>query len=177
MKEVFVMPVKLKISTRREKSKQLNLKKQKMAKYLAKGLKINEACILAGVSKRELTEMRCDVTFEEFVQKSQARLEADQLDNITEAGEIDWKASAWFLERVYPEKYGKKDTIEHKYEIKIATFQNVVLSVINECSPQLKQRIMQKLKRVDLDNPLMIEHHSKAHIEEHSDKIIDAEYE
>jgi len=169
------MPPRLRLSTKREKINRINIKKQKMAKYLSKGLKINEACLLAQVTKAELLEMRSDVTFEEFVQYSQTKMEAEQLANITDAGKVDWKASAWFLERVYPEKYGKKDTIEHKYQIQIETFQNVVLQVINECSPQLKQRIMQKLKKVDLGNPLMLEH-GKQHIEEHCDRIIDAEY-
>jgi|PlaIllAssembly_1097288.scaffolds.fasta_scaffold01265_2 urease gamma subunit len=171
------MPVKLKLNSKREKSKLIIIKKQKMARYLSKGLRLSEACVLAHVSKTELLTMRSDVDFEDFVQRCQAALESDHLSNISEAGAIDWKASAWFLERLYPEKYGKKDTIEHKYEIKIATFQNVVLQVINECSPQLKQKIMQRLKKVDLDNPLAIEHHAKAHVEEHSDKIIDVEYE
>ena len=81
------------------------------------------------------------------------------------------------LERLYPEKYGKKDTVEHKYEVKLVTFQNVVLSIINQCAPQLKQKIMQELKKVDVENPLMLEHHGKTHVEEHITKIIDAEYD
>jgi hypothetical protein len=112
--------------------------------------------------------MRSDVDFEDFVQRSQVLLEVEQLENISEAGSMGtWQASAWILERLYPEKYGKKDTIEHKYEIKLVTFQNVVLSVINECAPQLKQKIMQKLKSVNIDDPQMLENNST--------KIIDVE--
>jgi hypothetical protein len=148
------MPVKLTLRSKRKKINKLNVKKTKMAKYLAKGLKINEAALLASVTKTELAEMRSDVNFEELIQVSQARLEEEHLENISDAGSLGtWQASAWMLERLFPDKYGKKDTIEHKYEIKMVTFQNVVLDVINECSPQLKQIIMQKLKKVDTDNP------------------------
>jgi hypothetical protein len=159
---------KIKLKSKRAKKNDINKKKTKMARYLTKGLKLNEACILANVSKIELAEMRSDVDFEDFVQRSQVLLEVEQLENISEAGSMGtWQASAWILERLYPEKYGKKDTIEHKYEIKLVTFQNVVLSVINECAPQLKQKIMQKLKSVNIDDPQMLENNST--------KIIDVE--
>lgn len=147
------MPPKMRLKSKRKKSNDLNRKKQKMSNYLIKGLKTSEAALLAGVSKTELAEMRCDGGFEDLIQLSQAKLEAEHLDNISDAGSMGaWQASAWFLERLFPEKYGKKDTIEHKYEIKMVTFQNVVLEVINECSPQLKQVIMQKLKKADLNS-------------------------
>ena len=61
------MPPRLRLSSKREKSNRINAKKQKMAKYLSKGLKVNEACLLAQVTKTELAEMRSDVTFEDFV--------------------------------------------------------------------------------------------------------------
>lgn len=164
------MPAKLTLRSNRKKINDLLNKKNKMAKYLCKGLKVNEAALLANVSRTELATMRSDVDFEELVQACQAKLEQEHLENISDAGEIDWKASAWFLERLFPEKYGKKDTIEHKYEIKMVTFQNVVLEVINECSPHLKQTIMRKLKKVDLDNPLMLENNKEMG---RSSKIID----
>lgn len=165
------MPAKITLNSKRKKINKLKIKKQKMAKYLIKGLKVTEAALLAEVSKTELAEMRSDVEFEDFIQLSQAKLEAEHLDNISDAGSMGaWQASAWFLERLYPDKYGKKDTIEHKYEIKMITFQNVVLEVINECSPQLKHEIMRKLKKVDLNNPIEIEHIKE---KERSNKIID----
>lgn len=148
------MPPKVTLRSKRKKINKLNVKKTKMAKYLSKGLKVTEAALLADVSKTELAEMRSDVSFEEFIKMSQAKLEEEHLENISDAGSLGtWQASAWMLERLFPDKYGKKDTIEHKYEIKMITFQNVVLDVINECAPQLRQIIMQKLKKVDLNNP------------------------
>ena len=60
------MPPKLRLKSKREKINRLNVKKQKMAKYLRKGLKIGEATLLADVSKSELAEMRSDVTFEDY---------------------------------------------------------------------------------------------------------------
>jgi hypothetical protein len=165
------MPVKITLKSNRKKINKLLIKKQKMAKYLSKGLKVTEASLLADVSRTELAEMRSDVEFEEFIQLSQAKLEEEHLDNISDAGSMGaWQASAWFLERLFPDKYGKKDTIEHKYEIKMVTFQNIVLEIINECSPQLKHEIMRKLKKVDLNNPLTLEHKKD---NETSNKIID----
>ena len=33
---------------------------------------------------------------------------------IMRAGDVDWKAWAWFLERRYPKRWGRKDTAIHE---------------------------------------------------------------
>ena len=60
------MPPKLRLQSKRDKINRLNVKKDKMARYLRKGLKVNEAALLSNVTKSELIEMRSDSTFEDF---------------------------------------------------------------------------------------------------------------
>jgi hypothetical protein len=51
-----------------------------------------------------------DFPFAEFtiaVQKALAEWESEQLQAIAEAGKTDWRASAWLLERRFPQEYGR----------------------------------------------------------------------
>ena len=144
----------------RSKSKRVNkvnLKKARIAHYLKKGITLKDACTLVGVSKMEMGEMRSDVEFDDFVKRCETECEIEHIDNISTAGSMgSWQASAWYLERRFPEKYGKKDIVKHEYEVKFMTFQNVILKVINEVEPNLRHKIMQKLRSIDVEK-LMIE--------------------
>ncbi|MGH8544065.1 MAG: hypothetical protein ACREX3_10650 [Gammaproteobacteria bacterium] len=51
-----------------------------------------------------------EIPFVEFflaVQKALAEWELQQLEAIAEAGKKDWRASAWLLERRFPDQYGR----------------------------------------------------------------------
>lgn len=124
-------------------------KKNLLALYLQKGLSLSEACILAKVGTNMLATFRSDVDFDNFVREMQLYFEADLIDQVSSVGKSGyWQASAWLLERKFPEKYGKKDTVKHEYEIKLMTFQKVVLDVIDNVDPALKLQIVQKLKKL-----------------------------
>ena len=130
----------------------LDVKKEKLIFYLEKGLSIEDACILAKVSKKNLDGFCSEVDFEYKLKQYILSYELDQLDNISLHGKADWRASAWLLERKFPEKYGKKDIIKHEYEIKMMAFQNIVLEVINDTAPHLKSILVQKLREINLDD-------------------------
>ena len=49
-----------------------------------------------------------DEDFAKRVARAEADLEIIQLSNIGQAGKKSWNASAWLLERVYPERFGKR---------------------------------------------------------------------
>ena len=44
---------------------------------------------------------------------------------IYKAGEDNWQADAWWLERVDPTNFGRKDTHNHKHEGSLNTTQNI----------------------------------------------------
>ncbi|MDY0314143.1 MAG: hypothetical protein RBR32_03615 [Bacteroidales bacterium] len=120
--------------------------KSKLAYYLCRGIDLKDACYLAKCSKRTLDNLRNDVDFDDFVQECIARSEEFHVSNINECAMDDWKASAWFLERRFPDKYGKKDQIRHEYTLKINTFQKVVFEILDELDPKLKFQILQRMR-------------------------------
>lgn len=127
------------------------LVKAKLALYLQKGISIRDAAKLCKVGDYQLGVLRSDPEFEDFIECCSLNCEHNHLKNIDDAGKLgQWQASAWFLERKFPEKYGKKDTIRHEYEIKLLSFQKIMLGVINELEPNVRQQIMQKLRTVNV---------------------------
>lgn len=134
--------------------KKLKLKKKKddtkikLEYYLSKGLDLEDARVLSGCSKVQLELFRCDPDFEDIVQCCLASLEHEQLDNLSIAARDprNWAAASWLLERRFPEKYGKKDTVKHEINVRVMTFQKVVLDVLQEVDPKIKQLVIQKLR-------------------------------
>lgn len=137
--------------------------KVKIAMYMKRGLDIKEAAKLLHISDYQLGILRSDPEFEEFVEASQARCESTHLNNIHIAGKLGaWQASAWMLERKFPDKYGKKDVVRHEYEMKFMSFQKIILSVVNKLPAEVKQTFMKELRQINIqeeaDNILQIDY-------------------
>lgn len=121
--------------------------KSKIAYFLSLGIDLDDACKLTDCNKNFLGELRSDPEFEEFVQQCLVNREYEYLEAIkTAAHSGQWQAATWFLERKYPEKYGKRDTIVHEYNIKLQTLMNVFVGVVDEVAPHLKFEIFKKLR-------------------------------
>lgn len=99
---------------------------EEMAEYLEDGLYIQEACTLAGVSKSsvykilrkgtadiEAGESTPEADFTHAIKRALASAERESLKAVRAAGKLPqfWAADAWYLERRYPGKYGKKDRV------------------------------------------------------------------
>jgi hypothetical protein len=148
------------------------LMKAKLALYLKRGLDLKDAVKLAGISEFQLGQLRTDPDFDEFIDKCQVQCEHDHLKNIEDAGKVgSWQASSWYLERKFPDKYGKKDTVKHEYQLKIDNFKAIIVSIINEFPPQIRQMFMQKLRSTNIDGQL---HHFQMLESGDKDDIIDA---
>lgn len=129
------------------------LTKAKLALYMKQGLDVKEAAKLCNVSEYQLGILRSDPEFEQLIDYCSADCEQTHIKNISDAGKMGaWQASAWMLERKFPEKYAKKDTVKHQYEIKFQSFQKIILNVINELPADIKQLIMQKLRNVNVES-------------------------
>lgn len=153
------MAEKLNLKTKPDKiSKTINdtILKGKLCLYMERGLSVEDASKLTGVSSYKLSTLRCDPDFEEFVQICAVKCEADNLGNIKEAGDMgQWQASSWLLERLYPDKYGKKDTVRHEYELKLNSFIKLVFNVINELDSHTRSSIYGKLRDLDVQSEVM----------------------
>ena len=107
-----------------------------LADYLREGLYMREACALAGVSRdsvyswlKQGTKDRKEgiespeAAFSDIVKRAMAEAEADAVKRVRAAGAMPqfWQAEAWFLERRYPDKYGKRDRValEHSGQMGI----------------------------------------------------------
>lgn len=96
----------------------------KIIGYLRAGAYIETAAAAAGISKQTLynwlrraaDEDEKDPRFAAFaaeVEKSQALAEVRDIALIGKAAETQWQAAAWRLERKSPERWGRKDRMEH----------------------------------------------------------------
>lgn len=133
------------------KTIQDTLLKSKICLYLERGLSIEDATKLIGITKYKLSTLTSDPEFEEFIEACSVKCEADNLGNIKEAGDMgQWQASSWLLERLYPEKYGKKDTIRHEYELKLNSFIQLVFNAINELDAHTRSTVYGKLRDLDV---------------------------
>jgi hypothetical protein len=138
------------------KTIQDTLIKSKLCIFIERGMPLDDAAKLVGVSKYKLSTLRCDPEFEEFIEARSLKCEADNLGNIKEAGDMgQWQASSWLLERLYPDKYGKKDTIRHEYEVKLNSFIQLVFGVINELDAHTRSSIYGKLRDLDVQSEIV----------------------
>jgi valyl-tRNA synthetase len=147
---------KLKLKKRPIKSK-FNFLKSRLAQYITIGLTLEDACKLAEVSNNTLGLLRTDPEFEEFVQKSKVNSEYEHLQAIHSAAQFgQWQASAWYLERTRPEKYGRRDIVRHEYQIKFQTLQKVFIEVLDEVDPYLKIKLLKRLKSYEFDGSQLL---------------------
>ena len=93
----------------------------RLSQAISVGAYIEDACVFAGISSRqyrrwrELAEQGVEPYAERWVeiQKSEAQAIVRNLFNIQNAANSGtWQASAWILERKYPEKYARKDFVQ-----------------------------------------------------------------
>lgn len=115
-------------------------KTQEIFNLLAGGNTHDTAAALAGISEatfynwlkrgREASEKgshrKADQPYIDFfqnVKKAEALAEAKRIEIIRKASEgngpfdnPDWKAAAWYLERRYPEKWGRRDRLKAELE-------------------------------------------------------------
>ncbi len=93
----------------------------RLSQAISVGAYIEDACVFAGISSRqyrrwrELAEQGVEPYAERWVeiQKSEAQAIVRNLFNIQNAANSGtWQASAWILERKYPDKYARKDFVQ-----------------------------------------------------------------
>ena len=87
---------------------------------VSEGLTYETSAALAGITYQTLHDWKKkggqgDPVFVDFAEKlmvAEAEGEYTLLANIRRAGESQWQASAWILERRYPQRYGRVDRLK-----------------------------------------------------------------
>src|SRR5258705_7337512 len=82
----------------------------KIAEAVAIGLTDREAGLLAGVRQDTMTEWRKEREFSEAIEKAAAERLLQRLGRI-ESGENGWQGTAWALERIYPHRFARPETL------------------------------------------------------------------
>lgn len=100
-------------------SKLDNSRVEELVKWLKLGYYIEDACTMAGIAKQtyynwvakaESEEEQKYIDFLDSVKKARAEAEGAHIMNIRKAADNGvWQASAWFLERSHPTKWGKRN--------------------------------------------------------------------
>lgn len=86
-------------------------RRERVLELLRAGNYMEIAASCAGISKDTLYKwIAADADFADAVKEAQAVAETAHIANIVRAGlDGTWQASAWFLERKYPDRYGRQD--------------------------------------------------------------------
>ena len=80
---------------------------------LKAGITISSACEIVGISRQTYYNWaEKHPEFAEKVKKAIAESELRAVKIILDAAKRDWKAAAWFLERRFPDRWGRRDKIE-----------------------------------------------------------------
>lgn len=96
--------------------------KKKIVTCIEKGNYLDTAAAFAGVHRTTLNdwlrrgddeEQGIYRDFSDEVHTAMAKAEIDAIEVINTVGKKVWQAKAWWLERRFAEKWGKKDKIEH----------------------------------------------------------------
>lgn len=80
----------------------------------AAGAKYADACQSVGLTKAQARQLKEDADWMAAYDRARAEFVTRSLQNIDAHGQRDWKATAWLLERILPERFGKRDTVQHE---------------------------------------------------------------
>lgn len=128
-----------------------------LLRHIAEGNYIDTACRLADVDYTTirhwvmLGERDGKGQYWEFAKQlklAEAQAEADRVASIIKAGKFDdWKANAWYLERKYPERWGKKEFMDANIKSHHTETQELKIEQQIETDPQTVELVRQLWRR------------------------------
>lgn len=99
-----------------------------IAALVSSGNYIETACQISGISRSTFYDWkkkgeegkRPFLEFLDTIKKAEAIAEAKRIQLISQASEENWQAAAWYLERRFPERWGRKKVdMEHSGDIQV----------------------------------------------------------
>lgn len=132
------------------------------------------AASMAGVTPRQLADWRRrgrrDLTnggesiYADFVANldaAQAEVEAEDIRRIRSAGASDWRALAWRLSRLYPDRYGERKRVDRTSQVNLVPVidwerltiaeNRMLVELLRKASPELDDPRLDKQKRPALE--------------------------
>ena len=83
-----------------------------LVKLVGNGMKVKDACEYLGITYAQYYAFtRDNYHMRVKVNNAKMKFKLHHIANVSQAGGRDWKASAWILERKFPDEYGKNINI------------------------------------------------------------------
>lgn len=115
----------------------------------ASGSKYFDACQSAGLTRKQARSLKDDVDWMAAYDRARAEFVSRSLQRIDNHGEKDWKATAWLLERLLPEKFGKRDTVQHEVKMKPLPWRSLLNNEIIEVKDAVVETAKSEVKSDD----------------------------
>lgn len=111
---------------------------ERIISLLTAGVPKEVACAGVGIDSRTLriwhdrarAGEKKYVDFWEHIEEAIAKAQASMLVKIRKHGDRDWKALAWFMERVWSERYGYKSQVKVSVEAELERFLDVAQTTL-----------------------------------------------
>ena len=120
--------------------KRTEIKIAELVAVVETSVSIESACAMVGIHRSTWYEWRERPEIEARLDRALAVAESRLLDSIREAGRDDWRASAWILERRYPETWSKRSELQAGGSLEVVVRRGEKLDV-NSLSDSELERI------------------------------------
>jgi hypothetical protein len=120
--------------------KRTEIKIAELVAVVETSVSIESACAMVGIHRSTWYEWRERPEIEARLDRALAIAESRLLDSIREAGRDDWRASAWILERRYPETWSKRSEVQAAGSVEVVVRRGEKLDV-NSLSDSELERI------------------------------------
>lgn len=115
------------------KAKDRDLVSAVVLNYVKAGLTVERACLAAGVGVTTFRDWRrASPSLSVALKKAESEFELKHIQNISVHASDDWKASAWVLERKFPERYAKREAPEVKVRQTVEVSQPVAAITVDD---------------------------------------------
>ncbi|MDD2496476.1 MAG: helix-turn-helix domain containing protein [Tissierellia bacterium] len=116
----------------------------KICDLIKKGLSNKDAAICMGISESTFYQWQIEKPeFSESLKKAEMERKLFLITKIFDASNKSWQAAAWYLERTYPDEFGKQ---EKKIEIEEPKRFDELYPRLNEENRKIASHLIQKLR-------------------------------
>lgn len=127
-----------------------NAKRREICVLIAAGYPMVIVAEHVGCSRRTIRrELERNPQFEESFRRAKIAGELEPLSTIRKAASSNWRAAAWYLERLNPQRFGKRNPVMVRPDEVQETINSLMLEVLESIKQEpLRGLLMRKLMRV-----------------------------
>lgn len=127
-------------------SKRSPEREAKILEAVEVGNYLETAARLGGICYDTLNEWRkAYPAFSDALEKARAQAEATAVAIVREAALTKWEAAGWYLERSFPDKYGRRTRVEHGGEVTIheqSDFDKEIAALMDEMASRRETQVV-----------------------------------